>query len=89
MRICLARPGPGTFGQHSQVDAFAEFKEAKKADRQEQIDFVVNNSKMGESDIAEMSDGALQSLVNSIKPKNTHIVNGKVEEPKFIPLEDA
>ena len=70
-------------------DSLKEFTAQKNEARQEQIDFVIKNSKMDVEHVQELSESALTSLVNSIAPPNKHIVNGKIETPKFTPLEGA
>jgi len=75
------------FNQNREL--LAEFNAEKAAARKEKTDFIIANSKMEQSDLDNLPDKTIDSLVNSIKPKNTHIINGRVSDPVFVPLEDA
>jgi len=54
-------------------DHLGKWLEAQEDKRAEKVAFVIENSEMLEEHIAGMSDEALDTLVNSIKPKNAHI----------------
>lgn len=58
-------------------DHLAAWLETQAEKRQEKVDFVVENSDMTADHIAVLSDEALDTLLNSIKPKNVHIQNFK------------
>ena len=74
--------------QNSSED-FKAFKAEKAAERDEKIAFVITNSKMSEEGIKELSETALNSLVNSIAPNQKHISNGKIIKPVLTALEGA
>lgn len=61
----------------------AEWKADKQAKRAEKVEFVVTNSKMNAADLEEMSDSALDSLVDSVAPKNKYISNSVVVDDEF------
>ena len=79
----------------SQVDEFnnnaidfAEFKTKKEADRKELTDFIIQNSKMEQSQLDDMTDAAIQSISESVVPKHNRIANGKRVTSEFVLLDD-
>lgn len=96
--VIVANSGKLVFnGKQSQLDdyienseAFGIFKTKQAEDRQEKVEFVIANSKMTVDTVNGLDESALDELVNSVTPKNKHIVNGKVaEDNKFEMLEDS
>jgi hypothetical protein len=54
-------------------DHLAQWLETKADKRTEKVTFIVENSEMTADHLVSLSDDALDTLLNSIKPKNVHI----------------
>ncbi len=56
-------------------EEFKTFLEQKQEKRQETVDFIVSNSDMKEDQLASIDEETLESICNSITPKNTVVMN--------------
>lgn len=67
---------------------FGEFISQRKAKRDETVGFIVANSKMTAEQLAGFDDDALESLSQSVAPKNRRVMNGKAGGAELVLLDD-
>ena len=71
------------------ADEFTAFKAKRQEATDETVQFILDNSKMTKEQLDAMDPEALETLSQSVAPKNKHVTNrGKGTGPELVLLDD-
>jgi len=71
------------------ADEFTAFKAKRQEATDETVQFILDNSKMTKEQLDGMDPEALETLSQSVAPKNKHVTNrGKGTDPELVLLDD-
>lgn len=78
MQIANADYNAAEYAEYiSNKDAFAEFTKSKAEARKQKVDEIVANSKLTAEQVSVMADDAIESLLNSLVPKQNYSAQGQ------------